>query len=149
MGCAPLEVGTGERPGAVLARGSLAPFALTAEAAAREDGQSAASHDGLVAGAEVVAGIADDRLGPEAATARASACPPSPKPLISAPGRRATRSMRRLRPIKLALRGTPSAVLALLLIAGVAALFLLFVNWLDSWVPGIVSLPTRFWLGLT
>ena len=114
-----------------------------------KDGQSAASHDVLVAGAEVEAGIADDRLGPEAATARASACRPSPKPLSSARGRRTTRSMRRLRPIKLALRGTPSAVLALLLIAGVAALFLLFVNWLDSWVPGIVSLPTRFWLGLT
>jgi hypothetical protein len=80
---APLEVRTGERPGAVLALGSLAPLALTGEAAAGEDRHSAVRHDGLMAGREVVAGVADDRLRPEAA-ARYGGVSPCPVSLTNA-----------------------------------------------------------------
>src|SRR5919198_1259578 len=73
------------------------------------------------------------RLRVDSRSAGGGAPPPPPKTVKTPPGGGAP----------------PPPPRPLLLIAGVAALFLLFVNWLDSWVPGIVWLPIRFWLGLT
>src|SRR5207248_10607095 len=62
-----LRLRPGERPGSVLALalGSLRPVALARELPTREDGHRAVLHDRSVSGAEVVAGVPDDRLGPE------------------------------------------------------------------------------------